>query len=150
SPKQMIPTKPSSQIVVLDSFPFAASEKINREALPAPSPELDDSYVAPRTPTEDVLATIWREVLNVKQVGVHDNFFELGGNLLLAMQVVARLSKLLKVDLPLRRFFETPTISALAADLQTMVGATETSELPTVSVLHTGNLPLSFAQQRLW
>jgi acyl carrier protein len=106
---------------------------------------------APRTPTEDVLASIWREVLNVKQVGVHDNFFDLGGHSLLAMQVVARLSKLLNVDLPLQRFFETPTISALATDLQTMVGATKTSKLHSrVSALHADNLPLSFAQQRLW
>ena len=148
-PSYMVP----SHIVVLDSFPIAASGKIDRKALPAPeerSPELNGLYVAPRTPTEDVLASIWREVLNVKQVGVHDNFFEVGGHSLLAMQVVVRLSKVLKVDLPLKRFFKTPTISALAADLQTMVGATETELQSTVSVLRTGSLPLSFAQQRLW
>ena len=149
-PSYMVP----SHIVVLNSFPIAASGKIDRKALPAPegrSPELDGSYVAPRTPTEEVLASIWREVLNVKRVGVHDNFFELGGHSLLAMQVVARLAKLLKLDLPLQRFFETATVSALAAELQKMLGAGETGDVRSiVPVPRTGNLPLSFAQQRLW
>ena len=90
------------------------------------SPELEGSYVAPRTPIEEVLASIWREVLKLEQVGVHDNFFELGGHSLLATQVVARLAKLLKLDLPLQRFFETATVSALAAELQKMLGAGET------------------------
>jgi len=113
--------------------------------------ELEDAYVAPRTPTEEMLASIWCEVLNLKQVGVHDNFFELGGHSLLAIQVVARLAKLVKLDLPLQRFFEAATISALAAELQKMLGAGEIGELrPMVPVPRTGNLPLSFAQQRLW
>ena len=66
---------------------------------------------------------------SLKQVGVHDNFFELGGHSLLATQVVARLAKLLKLDLPLRRFFETATVSALAAELQKMLGAGETGDV---------------------
>ena len=68
------------------------------------------------------------------------------------MQVVARLAKLLKLDLPLQRFFETATVSALAAELQKMLGAGETRRRPRsiVPVPRTGNLPLSFAQQRLW
>ena len=149
-PSYMVP----SHIVVLDSFPIAASGKIDRKALPAPeerTPELEGSYVAPRTPTEEVLASIWREVLNLKQVGVHDNFFELGGHSLLAMQVVARVAKILKLDLPLQRFFETATISALAAGLEKMLGGGEIEGVRSnVPVHHAGNLPLSFAQQRLW
>ena len=70
---------------------------------------------------------------------------------LLATQVVARLGKLLKVDLPLRRFFETATVSALAAELQKVLGAGETEDAGSiVPVPRTGKLPLSFAQQRLW
>ena len=149
-PSYMVP----SHLIVLDSFPIAASGKIDRKALPAPegrSPELDGSYVAPRTPTEEVLASILREILNVKRVGAHDNFFELGGHSLLAMQVVARLAKLLKVDLPLQRFFETATVSSLAAELQKMLGAAAIGDVRSnVPVPRTGNLPLSFAQQRLW
>ena len=79
-------------------------------------------YVAPRNSLEELVARVWREVLKLEQVGVHDNFFELGGHSLLATQVVARLGKLLKVDLPLRRFFETATVSALAAELQKSAG----------------------------
>jgi amino acid adenylation domain-containing protein len=149
-PSYMVP----SHIIVLDSFPIASSGKIDRNALPPPegrSPELDGSYVAPRTPTEEALASIWREVLNLEQVGVHDNFFELGGHSLLAIQVVARLARLLKLDLPLHRFFETATISALAAELQKMLGAGETGDVRSMVPLpRTDNLPLSFAQQRLW
>ena len=89
------------------------------------SPELEGSYVGPRTTTEEALASIWRDVLKLEQVGVHDNFFELGGHSLLAMQVVARLAKLLKLDLPLQRFFQIATVSALAAELQKKLGAGE-------------------------
>jgi amino acid adenylation domain-containing protein len=149
-PSYMVP----SHIVILDSFPIATSGKIDREALPAPegrSPGFDVSYVAPRTPTEEVLASIWREVLNVRQVGVHDNFFELGGHSLLAMQVVARLAKLLKFVLPLQRFFETPTISALASELQKKQGAAELGSIRSNDLAPaTDNPPLSFGQQRLW
>ena len=98
-------------------------------ALPAPQYDrsaLGDMYVAPRNSLEELVARVWREVLKLEQVGVHDNFFELGGHSLLATQVVARLGKLLKVDLPLRRFFETATVSALAAELQKVLGAGET------------------------
>jgi len=90
-------------------------------------------------------------VLKLEQVGVHDNFFELGGHSLLAMQVVARLAKLLKRDLSLQRFFQIATVSALAAELQKMLGAGEARESsPLVEVPRTSHLPLSFAQQRLW
>ena len=149
-PAYMVP----SDVVVLEAFPLTPNGKLDRKALPAPegrSPELEGSYVAPRTPTEEVLASIWCEVLNLKRVGIHDNFFELGGHSLLAIQVVARLAKLLKLDLPLHRFFETATISTLAAELQKMLGAGETGDVRSiVPVPRTGNLPLSFAQQRLW
>ena len=68
---------------------------------------------APRTPTEEALSEIWREVLRLDRVGVHDNFFELGGHSLLAIQVVARVRDVLAVELPLRALFETPTIAEL-------------------------------------
>jgi acyl carrier protein len=71
--------------------------------------------VAPRNSLEELVAGVWREVLKVERIGVHDNFIELGGHSLHAMQVAARLAKLLKLDLPMRRFFETASVSALAA-----------------------------------
>ncbi|MFY0076131.1 phosphopantetheine-binding protein, partial [Acinetobacter baumannii] len=66
------------------------------------------------TPTQGMLAQIWRDVLNIDQVGVHDNFFTLGGHSLLAAQVIVRLRDKFRVDLPLRAMFEAPTISKLA------------------------------------
>ncbi|HMF26515.1 MAG TPA: condensation domain-containing protein, partial [Pseudolabrys sp.] len=147
-PSYMVP----SRIVVLDSFPLESSGKIDRHALPPPverSPEREGSYVGPRNRIEETLASIWRDVLKLEQVGVHDNFFELGGHSLSAMQVVARLAKLFEFDLPLQRFFQIATVSALAAELQEKLG-TDEARASLVSVPRTGNLLLSFAQQRLW
>jgi acyl transferase domain-containing protein len=79
-----------------------------------PRPELATAYVAPATSLEQTIADTWRELLGIGQIGLHDNFFELGGHSLLATQLVSRMRKLFDVELPLRRFFETPTITDLA------------------------------------
>jgi len=71
-------------------------------------------YVAPRTPTEELLASIWAEVLKVDRVGIHDNFFALGGHSLLATQMISRLKEQGRVDVPVRALFDFPTVSALA------------------------------------
>ena len=91
--------------------------KLNRRALPAPDQtrlEPGQNFVAPRTQIEEVVATTWSQVLGIEQVGIHDDFFRLGGHSLLAMYVVSRLRTTLQVELPLRRFFEAPTIAGLA------------------------------------
>jgi len=71
-------------------------------------------YIPPRTPTEQVLADIWSDILKLPQVGLADNFFALGGHSLLATQVLARLRTAFQIELPLRSLFETPTLAALA------------------------------------
>ena len=126
------------------------SGKVDRRALPAPEPdrpELAAAFVAPRTPVEERLAEIWREVLGVAQVGVHDNFFDLGGHSLLAMQIISRLRQSFPVALPLRGLFETPTVAGLAETVDASLG-TPPDPIPPAS--RDSPLPLSFAQERLW
>ena len=113
-PDYMVP----SAFVFLESLPLTPNGKIDRKALPAPDhsrPELDDTFAAPRTPVEEILANIWAVVLNLDGVGIHDNFFHLGGHSLLATQVVSRVNTVFQIDFPLRRLFETPTIAEMAA-----------------------------------
>lgn len=112
-PEYMIP----SSFAVMASLPLTPSGKLNRRALPAPdapaAPELA-SAIAARTPIEESLTRIWREILELPRVGIKDNFFELGGHSLLATRVISRIRDEFNVDLPVRRMFETPTIEALA------------------------------------
>jgi len=112
-PDYMVP----SAFIVLDDIPLTASGKVDRSALPAPEwsrDVLEAEYIAPRTPVEEVLATIWSQVLGVERVGVHDNFFELGGHSLLATQVISRVRDTLQVEIPLRVIFDSPTVAGMA------------------------------------
>jgi len=110
-PDYMIP----SSLVFLEKLPLTPSGKVDRRALPAPDPAGEARpYEAPRTPTEQALALIWAELLKVDRVGVRDNFFALGGHSLLAMRVAARIQRDLRGNLPLRAFFETPTLEGIA------------------------------------
>jgi acyl transferase domain-containing protein len=79
-----------------------------------PRPEIKESYVAPATTLEQTLVGTWQELLGIEQIGINDNFFELGGHSLLATQVISRMRKLFEVELPLRSFFEAPTVADMA------------------------------------
>jgi surfactin family lipopeptide synthetase A len=112
-PRHMVP----SSFVMLDALPMTPGGKVDRRALPAPEqirPELEEAFVAPRTPCEEKLAGIWAEFLGFDQVGVHDNFFALGGHSLLATQIMSRIRRAFRIQIPLRRLFQTPTIAGLA------------------------------------
>ena len=110
-PDYMVP----SAFVMLDELPLNANGKVNRKVLPEPETTGGTiGYVPPRTPTEQIVAGIWSEVLKLEQVGVEDNFFDLGGHSLLAAQVVSRVRTACKVELPLRALFEAGTVAALA------------------------------------
>jgi amino acid adenylation domain-containing protein/non-ribosomal peptide synthase protein (TIGR01720 family) len=112
-PAYMIP----SAFVQLDALPLTPNGKVDRRALPAPERSLrdaQDSYVAPRTPTEELLTSIWSEVLRAERVGVNDNFFELGGDSILSVQIVARANRA-GLRLTPRLLFQHQTIAALAA-----------------------------------
>ncbi|GAB1538793.1 hypothetical protein NUACC21_14570 [Scytonema sp. NUACC21] len=112
-PEYMVP----SAFVVLDALPLTPNGKLDRKALPDPElaqPKLDTTFVAPRTPTEEVLAEIWTQVLRLERVGVYDNFFDLGGHSLSATQLVFRVRNTFKVEVPLHALLETPTVAAMA------------------------------------
>ncbi|MGH3669764.1 MAG: amino acid adenylation domain-containing protein, partial [Pseudonocardiaceae bacterium] len=144
-PEYMVP----ALFVTLDELPLGSTGKLDRKALPAPDRAAEPvaKYVAPRTPTERVLADIWAQVLGVDRVGVEDNFFELGGDSILSIQVISRVRVAFKAELSPRVLFVDPTVAGLAAAIAESV----VSALPAIPVLERiGELPLSFAQQRLW
>jgi amino acid adenylation domain-containing protein len=115
-PEYMVP----SLFVTLEALPLTPNGKVNRQALPAPDvarPELETTYVTARNLVEEVLTEIWIETLGLEQVGIHDNFFELGGHSLLATQIISRIHRYFRVEIPLRSLFEAPTVAGLAKTL---------------------------------
>ncbi|MFP2934031.1 condensation domain-containing protein, partial [Pyxidicoccus sp. 3LG] len=149
-PEYMVP----AAFLVLGSLPLTPNGKVDRRALPelgSERPELEQGFVAPGTPTEEKLASLWAEVLGVERIGIHDGFFELGGHSLLATQVVSRMRAAWGVELPLRDLFESPTVAGLASKIDAAVAQSRgNTDVPLRKVERTGELPLSFAQQRLW
>ncbi|HEX9987857.1 MAG TPA: amino acid adenylation domain-containing protein [Chloroflexia bacterium] len=148
-PEYMVP----SAFVLLEKLPLTPNGKLDRRALPAPELDRGDGreYVAPRGPVEEALVGIWASVLGVERVGVHDNFFELGGHSLLATQALSRVRDVLHVEIPLRRIFETPTVAKLGESVEAALKGGSAAPAPPVQRMQrTGDLPLSFAQQRLW
>jgi amino acid adenylation domain-containing protein len=111
-PDYMLP----SAFVLLDSLPLLPNGKIDRATLPTldAGVESDESFVAPRTVLEEVLADIWIEVLGLERVSVHDPFFELGGHSLLAIQLTSQLRDTFQMDLPPGVLFEASTVAKLA------------------------------------
>jgi amino acid adenylation domain-containing protein len=115
-PGHMVP----AAFVSLAELPRTPNGKVDRKALPAPEgarPELEVSFVAPRTREEQAVAAAWREVLGVEKVGVYDNFFDLGGHSLLMLQVQARLRDAFAREIPMLDLFQHPTVGALAQHL---------------------------------
>lgn len=134
-PDYMLP----SSFIMLDALPLMLNGKLDRRALPAPDwtrPELEASFIAPRTLEEQLLADIWAEVLGVERVGVEDNFFELGGDSILSIQIVAR-AKEVGLCLTPMQLFHHHTIAQLIAV------ANKTPKLQTQQSLVTGEVPLT-------
>ena len=135
--------------VWLDELPVTPNGKVDRRALPPPQFRSDaEGYVAPGSPAEQTLAGIWSEVLDATSPGLHDNFFYLGGHSLAAARVISRVRQAFGVDVPLRALFDHPTLSELAAHIETYAPA-EARE-PIRPRPRGGLCPLSFAQERLW
>ena len=122
-PEYMIP----SAFVFLGTLPLSPNGKIDRHVLPAPDRGrvVETALVAPRTRVEEELVGIWKEALNLDQVGVQDDFLMLGGNSLLAIQVLVRVMRDFSVELTLRLLLEVPTVAELAQVIETMRWAAE-------------------------
>jgi amino acid adenylation domain-containing protein len=149
-PDYMVP----ATIIEIEQMPLTVNGKIDRRALAALEleiPDADSHFVLPRTPVEEVVAGIWADLLKLKSVGVHSNFFELGGHSLMATQALSRIRGAFDVEISLRSLYKTGTVAGLASRIEdemdsgARLKASPIERLP----LHS-NLPLSFAQQRLW
>ncbi|GCF07282.1 non-ribosomal peptide synthase/polyketide synthase [Dictyobacter arantiisoli] len=144
-PEYMLP----SAFVVLNTLPLTPNGKVDYRALPEPHyTVMDDSFVTASSPIEVALVELWCQVLDVKRVSVHTSFFEMGGHSLLATTLLTRIRQVLHVDMPLRCLFEYPTVAEQARWIQE---AGRKYQQSVISPVHErANLPLSFAQQRLW
>jgi amino acid adenylation domain-containing protein len=147
-PEYMVP----ATVLLLPSLPLTPNGKIDRKALPKPDADrIADDFEPPATPTQDLVAGIWSEVLSLARIGRRDQFFELGGHSLLATQVVSRVRATFHVELPLRTLFDHPTVEAFAAAIdQAATQGTGGEVPPLIPATRTDREPLSFAQQRLW
>ncbi|MFC5687627.1 non-ribosomal peptide synthase/polyketide synthase [Amycolatopsis mediterranei] len=144
-PEYMVP----AVVLVLAALPLNRNGKVDRRALPAPDGPVTSQrpYAELATATQRAVAGIWQRLLGVDRVGAQDNFFELGGDSILSIRLVSRLLAECGVSLSPRAVFAHPTVSRLAAAIET-VGATAQDPIPAVP--RDGELPQSFAQQRLW
>ncbi len=118
-PEYMVPVA----FVTLESLPLTPNGKVDRKALPAPEhAPVEKRRTAPGTPTEEVLAGIWAELLKRERVGVDENFAELGGHSILAIRMLSRMRAAFGVDLSLRTVFEHPTVASLAGAVDAAAG----------------------------
>src|SRR6185503_10336182 len=141
-------------LVQLAELPLTPNGKVDRKALALREDAGERSNghsVLPRTAVEELLASIWAGVLRLESVGIEENFFELGGHSLLATQVMSRVRDVFGVEVPLRSLFEQPTVAALAGKIEVALrGERGVAAPPLEKVSRERELPLSFAQQRLW
>jgi acyl carrier protein len=114
--------------VWLEEWPLMTNGKVDRRRLSIPEetrPDLATEYVAPRTEIEQVVASIWQQVLQVEKVGLHDNFFDLGGHSLRMLQVNAKLREAFNQDISMVEMFQYPTIDLIARFLSRELGTME-------------------------
>ena len=149
-PDYMLP----STIMLLELLPLTPNGKLDRRMLPRPTGvrlESEETFMPPRGPIEEALVSIWADVLRLERVGIHDHFFDLGGHSLLVTQVIGRVRQTLQVELSVRALFEAPTVATLARRIEALSQAEQgLPVIPLHPFSREGNLPLSFAQQRIW
>ncbi len=146
-PDYMIP----SVWTELQAIPLTPNGKVNRRQLAevVAIPVAAQDYVAPRTATEETLAGIWKELLDLERVGIYDDFFELGGHSLMAIRVLSAIRTAFGKELAIREMFDSPTIAALSALINTN-SAAERPLPPITAVSRPERVPLSYGQERLW
>lgn len=149
-PAYMLP----AAFVMLESLPLSSNGKLDRHSLPAVDFRTiarEESYVAPRTQVEEVLARIWASVFKYERIGLNDNFFELGGHSLIATQIIARVRDQLGCDVPIQQLFAMPRLADLARWIEES-GVTE--DVTFTDMLHAGQhegrCNLSHMQRQLW
>ncbi|WJE01554.1 non-ribosomal peptide synthase/polyketide synthase [Streptomyces antimycoticus] len=146
-PAQMIP----AAFMSLSALPLTVNGKLDRGALPAPGPDgfaASAERIVPRTEAERTVARVWAEVLPVEEAGATDDFFALGGDSILAIRVASRLRTAFGTDVTPRALFTHTTVAELAAALSAPAEGGSADTIPAVP--RDGELPLSFAQARLW
>jgi amino acid adenylation domain-containing protein len=148
-PDYMVPRA----VVALAAIPITSNGKIDRRALEEieVADAVEDGFVAPRNPVEEVIAGIWSDVFEREHIGVHDRFSDLGGHSLLAIQIIARTRDAFQAEVPLRAIFEAPTVAGLADVVSAALREGEGLTIPSITrAPRDGAVPLSFSQERLW
>jgi len=147
-PEYMVP----AAIMVLEDMPRMVNGKVERQALPAPTQDADAvrNYAAPRNEMEEAICRIWAETLGIERVGVEDSFFDLGGHSLLATRVMSQVRSEFGIEVPLRVLFEQPKVAGFALEVEKLQREGQTPEFSISPVERGGDIPLSYAQRRLW
>ncbi|MEQ8973602.1 MAG: amino acid adenylation domain-containing protein [Coleofasciculus sp. C1-SOL-03] len=112
-PNYMIP----SVYIFLDQVPLTPNGKVDRKALPVPeniNPQESAASVMPQTESEQLIARVWQEILQLEKVGIHDNFFDLGGNSILMIKTQVKMQDLWEQEIPIVEMFKHPTIHSFA------------------------------------
>ncbi|MGK7876653.1 MAG: amino acid adenylation domain-containing protein [Xenococcaceae cyanobacterium] len=140
--------------IQLEEMSLTETGDVDREQLASSQLKLIHSgeYIPPQTPTQQLLANIFSEVLGVGGVGIQDNFFELGGHSLLATQLISRVRQTFELEVPLRTLFEFPTVAELDRALSQLRQKDNQLTIPSLEAIPRDGqpLPLSWAQERLW
>ncbi|WPB79281.1 amino acid adenylation domain-containing protein [Archangium violaceum] len=147
-PEHMLP----ASFTELAALPLTPNGKVDRRALPAPDTRGDESnHQPPSTPTEKTLSQLWSSLLELEQVSIHDNFFHLGGHSLLATQLLTRVNEAFRLQLPLRRIFEAPTLALQAEVIESALRSGTTELRPELRpIARGGDLQISSTQERIW
>ncbi|MFI6387455.1 amino acid adenylation domain-containing protein [Nonomuraea sp. NPDC050540] len=145
-PDYMVP----AHVVSMDGLPLAAHGKLDRSRLPAPAAAAASAGAPPSGASEELVAALFRQLLDCGPVGRDDSFLELGGHSLLAIKLMSRVRTAFGAAPPLRALFENPTVAGLAAKIDAALSRRGERLPPVVPVPRGTGLPASYGQRRLW